>query len=180
MKKVVTLFIFMLMLAQILLGCNNEVSSKRENDIVTRYDKLLFLPDTPREFVEYLYSNPIDFTMKNEEETSVIYSTKDINELYSKYYNIWYDEMNTVYVNLENQLTGEAKELLEKSQKAWEEENQRDSELWWYVFDLSKGHGSGDTSMIVIQSMDRVRVRTFLLAEYYYWLTGDFEFEFPQ
>lgn len=177
MKKVISLFI--LTLTFILLGCsNNEASNTNNNDITTQYDKLLFLYDTPSEFVEYLYSNPIDLAMKNEEESSGIYSTKDINEFYSKYYNIWYDEMDSIYDNLISQLTGEANEILKNSQKTWEEENQLDSELWWYIFDTSKGHGSGDSSMIIKQSIDRVRTRTFMLAEYYYWLTGNYEFTY--
>ena len=177
MRKIISLFTIISM--STLLICNDiETSIKNENDITSRYDKLLFLQDTPSTFIEKMYSNPIDVAMKNEEKLSDIYSTKDINEFYTKYYNIWYNELNTVYENLLSQLTGDAKEKLTKSQNAWKEENQYNSDLWWHIFDSSKGHGSGDSSMIIIQSMDRLRARTFLLAEYYYWLTGDFKFSY--
>ncbi len=177
MRKIISLFTITLMI--VLLGCSDiETFIKEENETISKYDKTLFLSDTTSAFVEYMYLNPIDAAMKNEENSSDIYTTKDINEFYSKYYNIWCDELNIVYEKLSNQLTGEAKEKLVKSQNAWEDENQYDSELWLYIFDSSKGHGTGDSSMITKQSMDRVRTRTFLLAEYYYWLTGDFKFSY--
>jgi len=116
--------------------------------------------------------------MKQEEENSRIYNTNDIYDFYSKYHTIWNNELDIVYEKLMYLLTVEAKEMLEKSQIAWEEENANNSKLWLQVFDATKGRGSGDATMILIQNIDRIRIRTFLLAEYYYWLTGDFAFEY--
>jgi len=132
----------------------------------------------PNEFIEYLYSNPIDRDMKKDEEKGKIYRTKDIYKFYMNYYNIWNNEMGIVYENLIDLLDDEAKTLLENSQIAWEDENINNSKLWSYVFDMSKGHGSGDSTMILLQSIDRIRIRTFLLAEYYYWTTNDFKFAY--
>ncbi|MCM1226918.1 MAG: DUF1311 domain-containing protein [Clostridium sp.] len=175
--KIIILFTATFMFA--LFGKHDiETSVKKENEIASKYDRSLFLTDTTSKFVEYMYSNPIDAARKNEANSSDIYTTKDIDEFCSKYYDIWQNELNTVYEKLSDQLTGEAKEKLVKSQNAWQEENQYDSKLWLDIFDLSKGHGSGDYSMITEQSIDRIRKRTFLLAEYYYWLTGDFEFSY--
>ena len=134
----------------------------------------LFLGDTPLEIIEYLYSNKIDKDMQ--EEGELLYTTEDINDWVAKYYGIWENEMNVVFDNLLAQLSGEARLILDNSQASWENMNQYNSYLWYEIFALSKGRGTGDASMVHMQSLGRVRERTFLLAEYYYWLTGDFSF----
>lgn len=152
---------------------NTETEEKRS------YDSSLFLWDTPPEFKEYLYSNQIDIDMEREENESGMYKTSDINNFCVKYYDIWNNEMNIVYENLIEQLSGEAKSKLEKSQEAWVTEEQYSSSLWYDIFELSKGYGTGDAAMVCLQRVDRIRKRTFLLAEYQYWLTGDFVFSYP-
>lgn len=141
----------------------------------TEYREEFFLQETPSTFVNYLYSNPIDISMG--EELEKLYSTKDIDEVYSKYYIIWTEEMDLIYEELINKLPEDSKIILKLSQEEWAKENQYDSDLWNHIFDVSKGRGSGDYSMILNQSINRIRLRTFLLAEYLYWLTGDY-FEF--
>jgi len=147
------------------------------NDEKMFYDFDMFLNITPLDFIEYLYSNPIDRDMKFEEETSNIFSTKDINEFVTKYYNIWYDEMTAIYENLKSQLNDEARKILEESQTAWEEV-ERSAKLWHHIFHVSKGRGTGDSALVITQSIDIIRKRTFLLAEYTYWLTGEFNFTY--
>jgi hypothetical protein len=136
----------------------------------------LFLYDTSDEFISYLFSNPIDRDMRREGEESGMFNTGDINEFYFKYRNIWVNEMNCVYENLMNQLSAEAKNALEESQTAWEIEEESNLRLCGYVLNEVVGWGSGHSAMTLAQSIGRVRMRTFQLAEYYYWLTGDFNF----
>lgn len=134
----------------------------------------LFLGDTSLDFREYLYSNRIDAYMQ--EKGELLYTTRDINNWIESYYAIWKNEMNIVYENLLSQLSGEAREMLENSQASWEYMTKYNSYLWHEVFALSTGRGTGDASMILMQGVGKVRERTFLLAEYFYWLTGDFSF----
>ena len=138
------------------------------------HSPLLFLGDTPLELIQYIYSNKIDRDMQ--EEGELLYTTEDINEWVAKYYDIWENEMNVVFGNLLAQLSGEARLILYNSQASWESMNQYNSHLWYEIFALSKGSGTGDASMVHMQSLGRLRERTFLLAEYYYWLTEDFSF----
>ena len=152
----------------------NVLGVKEEKSL---YDFSVFLYDTPLTFVEYLYSNQIDIDMKREED-ELFYTTLNLNAFFDKYYDIWYSEMNTVYESLLAQLSGNAKRMLEESQASWETDHQLTPYLWQETFDLSKGRGSGDYSMVLSQSINRVRQRTFLLAEYQYWLTGDFNFSY--
>lgn len=140
------------------------------------YNLSSFLGDTPLEFIEYIYSNQIDIDMRRDGE--LLFTTGEINEWAAKYHAIWENEMNIVYGNLLAQLDGETRASLENSQASWEAMNQYNWRLWHDVLILSVGHGTGHASMIHLQSMERVRSRTFLLAEYYYWLTGDFAFSY--
>ena len=158
-----TIFI-VIILSLILYGCKSQTISNEEikSNNAIEYRKGIFLQETPSTFINYLYSNPIDRLM--EEELKKTYTTKDINEIYTKYYTIWNEEMGLIYEDLINKLPKDSKIILEVSQEEWEKENQNDSELWSYVFDVSKGRGSGDYSMILDQSINRIRLRTFLLA----------------
>ena len=131
------------------------------------YDYSLFLRDTPLLFIEYLYSNQIDIDMEKEGE--FLFGTQDINDWVSKYHVIWENEMNIVYENLIAQLSEEARSHFKESQASWESMMRYHLLLWYEIFHLSKCRGTGDPAMVALQSMDIIRKRTFLLAEYYYW-----------
>lgn len=171
-------FFITLILTFALYSCNNPQENNSNN--IELYSKSSFLYDTPSEFIEYLDSNSIDSFMNDDEITSQLYTTKEVYDHYYECYNQWIYEMDAVYESLMSQLPDEARNKLETSQKNWEESNKLTSELWLDIFNLSKGHGSGDDTMILIQNIDRVRNRTFLLAEYLYWLTGDFKFTYKE
>jgi len=134
----------------------------------------LFLSDTPQQLIDYLFSNEIDIAMKEEGET--LFSTQEINEWVMKYHTIWTNEMNIIYDNLLLVLHDDARKLLEYSQISWEHTNTHNSYLWHEIFSISKGRGTGDSSLVFYQNLQRTRERAFLLAEYYYWLTGSFSF----
>jgi len=177
MRKIVVLLLI-LIISGCDYGCDcvSDFDSADTPTDTTSYSKTLFMSETPDEFIEYLYSNPIDAEMKKAEEESKIYRTKDIYEFYMNYHTIWENEMNIVYGNLMDLLDDEAKTLLENSQVAWEEESINNSHLWRVVFDMSKGRGSMDTILILNQKIDMIRLRTFSLAEYHYWIADYFEF----
>jgi len=196
LKRFLALLLILLIL-MVLFGCSNEITSpslKIDGEYVFHINSLVapqkfvqdekisnyflaFLGDTPQDFIKYLNSNQIDVRMR--EEGELLFSAADINNWISQYHSIWENEMNIVYENLLFQLNGDARRMIEESQASWEIMNKHSSYLWHEIFVLSKGRGSGDASMIHMQSMYRVRERTFLLAEYYYWLTGDFTFSLP-
>ena len=168
----------------IFLGCTSNqmsevsvvehVSSNTVDDSACIDLHSIFLWDTPQDFRDYLFSNPIDIAM--ERDGDLIYTTSDIKEWVAHYAQIWLKEMDSVYESLSNQVSDESRVFLEQSQAAWEVMNQQDSALWFEIFYSSKGQGSGDISMVGFQNIYRIRQRTFLLAEYYFWLTGDFNF----
>jgi uncharacterized protein YecT (DUF1311 family) len=126
--------------------------------------------------MNYLYFNQIDIDMEAEGE--LLYNTMEINAWVSKYNDIWENEMNAVYENVLEQLSSEAKDKLEESQASWESTMQHHLLLWYDIFDLTKGRGSGDPSMVTLQRISMLKIRTFLLAEYHYWLTGEFDFTY--
>jgi uncharacterized protein YecT (DUF1311 family) len=154
---------------------DNKIAEKFEKETL-EFAHSVFLYDTPEKLREYLLSNQIDINMKLEDGLNL--TTIEINDWASKYYRIWENEMNLAYEKLQNHLSDEARKILEDSQMSWYNMDRQNAYLWHEVFLLSKGDGSGDAAMIHIQSIARVRARTFLLAEYYYWLTGDFSFEY--
>ena len=134
-----------------------------------------FLGDTSQEFIEYLYQNPIDIAIRQEWE-ELFFTTVNANALNTKHYNMWVNEMNIAYEELSAILSDEMRVLLESSQDAWEIVHQQNSALSRKVVNSVTGGGSGDSMLVADQIIDSVRMRTFLLAEYYYWLTGDFNF----
>jgi|GEM_PF-5915155 len=137
-----------------------------------------YLGDGETEILTIINNNPIDKQYIIENEEIELKSTVEILDFYGKYYDIWEDELEYAKQIITENLTGEALDNFVESQDAWEKYNKYEVNLSMNILILANGSSTGHSILTTMQSVDRIRTRTFTLVEYSCMLTGEYNFSY--
>ncbi|MDP4121004.1 MAG: hypothetical protein Q8876_08150 [Bacillota bacterium] len=123
-------------------------------------------------FMETIKNNPIDIAYLNDENTldKNKITAQNQADLLNKYSKIWENEMNNVLSKIRSKCTGQALASINSSQNSWLKHNGDEGILQYQTLLNSVGQGSGNGIITATAEVDRIRHRTFELAEYYTYL----------
>lgn len=114
------------------------------------------------------------------EECNDAMTTVEFMNIDNRYLDIWKNELDNVVDKIRVLLSDEMLSEFDKSQAAWQIYFETNPNIAVNFYTQKMGSGSIVHQLYADKSLHMVRNRTLELAEYYYILTGNFEFEFQQ
>lgn len=152
-------------------------SSNNESVIIPAKFYYFSYSETP--CVEELLNNNIIDKLYIEECNGAM-TTLEFMDINNKYLDIWKNELDNVVDKIKTFLSDEMLSEFNESQAAWQIYFETDPNIAVDIYTQKMGSGSIVHQLYADKSLHMVRKRTLELAEYYYILTGNFEFEFQQ
>lgn len=154
-----------------------DIVSDDENAIIPAKFYYFSYSETPG-IEELLNDNIIDKLYI--EECNDAMTTVEFININNRYLDIWKNELDNVVDKIKAFLSDEMLSEFDKSQAAWQIYFETDPNIAVDIYTQKMGSGSIVHQLYADKSLHMVRKRTLELAEYYYILTGNFEFEFQQ
>lgn len=166
-------------------GATHEVKETEINDVISDNERIII----PAKFYYFSYSETpgVEELLNNNiidklyiEECNDAMTTMEFMDINNKYLDIWKNELDNVVDKIKVSLSGELILDFNESQAAWQILFETDPNIAVDIYTQKMGSGSIVHQLYADKALHMVRKRTLELAEYYYILTGDFEFEFQQ
>lgn len=166
-------------------GATHEVEETEINDVISDNERIII----PAKFYYFSYSETpgVEELLNNNiidklyiEECNDAMTTMEFMDINNKYLEIWKNELDNVVDKIKVSLSGELILDFNESQAAWQILFETDPNIAVDIYTQKMGSGSIVHQLYADKALHMVRKRTLELAEYYYILTGDFEFEFQQ
>ena len=166
-------------------GATHEVEETEINDVISDNERIII----PAKFYYFSYSETpgVEELLNNNiidklyiEECNDAMTTMEFMDINNKYLDIWKNELDNVVDKIKVSLSGELILDFNESQAAWQILFETDPNIAGDIYTQKMGRGSIVHQLYADKALHMVRKRTLELAEYYYILTGDFEFEFQQ
>lgn len=166
-------------------GATHEVEETEINDVISDNERIII----PAKFYYFSYSETpgVEELLNNNiidklyiEECNDAMTTMEFMDINNKYLDIWKNELDNVVDKIKVSLSGELILDFNESQAAWQILFETDPNIAVDIYTQKMGSGSIVHQLYADKALHMVRKRTLELAEYYYILTGDFEFEFQQ
>ncbi len=133
--------------------------------------------ETP--YVEEILNNNIIDKLYIEECNDAI-TTVEFMNINNRYLDIWKNELDNVVDKIKSFLSDEMLSKFDESQASWQIYFETNPNIAVDIYTQKMGRGSIVHQLYADKSLHMLRQRTLELAEYYYILTGNFEFEFQE
>ena len=157
-----------------------------KTEVIDRNNESVVIPET---FYYYSYSESpyIEEILNNNiidklyiEECKAAMTTVEFMHIDNRYLDIWKNELDNVVDKIKAVLSDEMLSRFDESQAAWQIYFETDPNIAVDIYIQKMGRGSIVHQLYADKSLHILRKRTLELAEYYYILTGNFEFEFQE